>query len=138
VNERGLNPERKPEPRIVVVGPCASGKSTLVSILRPKGYNVHSCAQEHSHVQRLWTRYCRADVLIYLDVGLACTNLRKDRTDWPEARLVEQHRRLEDARSHCDFYLYTDDLSRQEVAVAVEGFLGQVGIVPQTVRDHED
>ena len=43
-------------PRIVVVGPCASGKSTLVSGLREHGYDALASGQEHSEVHHLWRR----------------------------------------------------------------------------------
>jgi hypothetical protein len=116
--------------RIVVVGPCASGKSTLMGNLRPKGYMIRNCAQEHSHVAQLWRKYCRADVLIYLDAGLETIGRRQGRSDWTQARLDEQHRRLADARRHCDFYLYTDELSREQVADRVEMFLMEAGMRP--------
>jgi hypothetical protein len=116
------------EPRIVVVGPCASGKSTLVGNLRPKGYSIRTCAQEHSHVPKLWLKYCRADVLIFLDAGLRTIGQRQGRSDWTQERLDEQQRRLTDARAHCDFYLYTDELSREQVAASVESFLMQAGV----------
>jgi hypothetical protein len=116
--------------RIVVVGPCASGKSTLVGSIRPKGYTIRNCAQEHSHVPQLWLKYCRADTLIYLDAGLETIGRRQGRSDWTQARLDEQHRRLADARRHCDFYLYTDELSREQVADRVETFLSEAGIRP--------
>ena len=117
--------------RIVVVGPCASGKSTLVGNLRPKGYTIRTCAQEHSHVPQLWLRYCRADVLVYLDAGVKTIGRRQGRSDWTQERLDEQHRRLADARQHCDLYLYTDDLSRAQVADKVELFLAQAGILAE-------
>jgi hypothetical protein len=117
-------------PRIVVVGPCAAGKSTLVANLRPRGYPIRSCAQEHSHVPKLWQKYCRAETLIYLDAGLETIGRRQGRSDWTQQRLDEQRRRLADAREHCDLYLYTDALSRNEVAERVEQYLLQAGIVP--------
>ena len=122
--------EDERSPRIVVVGPCAAGKTTLVGRLRQKQYNIRSCAQEHSHVPRLWKRYCRADVLVYLDADLDTISQRQNRTDWTLARLGEQHRRLADARLHCDFYLCTDVLTREQVAARVEGFLRERGFVP--------
>ena len=126
--ERGDSED--PRPRIVVVGPCASGKSTLVGNLRPKGYLIRNCAQEHSHVQQLWLRYCRAELLIYLDAGVETIGRRQGRSDWTQARLDEQHRRLADAREQCDFYLYTDELTRGQVADRVEAFLREAGIRP--------
>ena len=115
--------------RIVVVGPCASGKSTLVGSMRLRGHTVRNCAQEHSHVPQLWLKYCRADVLIYLDAGLETIGRRQGRSDWTQDRLKEQHRRLANARQHCDFYLHTDDLSREEVATKAELFLTEAGIL---------
>jgi hypothetical protein len=78
----------------------------------------------------LWIKYCRADVLVYLDAGLETIGQRQGRSDWTQERLEEQRRRLANARQHCDFYLYTDDLSRTQVAGKVERFLAQAGIPP--------
>jgi hypothetical protein len=125
-----MEEESEHRTRIVVVGPCAAGKTTLVNRLRPKEYDIWSCAQEHSSVLQLWKKYCRADVLIYLDAELPTIARRQNRTDWTVARLSAQRRRLIDARLHCDFYLCTDDLTREQVAEAVEGFLREHGIVP--------
>ena len=58
-------------PQIVVVGPCAAGKTTLVSNLRPVGYNIKSCVQEHSLTPQLWKKFSRADILIFLDVDIS-------------------------------------------------------------------
>jgi len=115
-------------PRIVVVGPCAAGKTTLVNHLRPKGYNIRSCAQEHSYVARLWQLFSRADVLIFLDADLATIARRQGRLETTEARLDAQHQRLSHARSHCDFYLRTDDLTERQVADAVEAFFEERGL----------
>src|SRR6476660_778659 len=41
-------------PRVVVVGVCSSGKSTLVGRLKTAGYDAHACSQEHSYVPHLW------------------------------------------------------------------------------------
>ena len=114
--------------RIVVVGPCTAGKTTLVSNLRRLGYNIHSCAQEHSGFVKLWKVRCRADVLIHLDAELETNARRQKRTDWTTARLDAQRRRLADAREHCDLYLRTDDLTREQVAMAVDAFLRKQGI----------
>lgn len=114
--------------QIVVVGPCAAGKSTLVGNLGSRGFNIKSCTQEHSFVPQLWKRFARADVLIYLDADLATIALRQKRSDWTEQRLAEQRRRLAHARAHCDLYLKTDDLTREQVADRVEAFLRARGI----------
>ncbi|MBP9503378.1 MAG: hypothetical protein KBF17_14555, partial [Candidatus Promineofilum sp.] len=42
--------------RVAVVGPCASGKSTLVAALRAAGYDARHPAQEHSFVKDMWRR----------------------------------------------------------------------------------
>jgi hypothetical protein len=77
---------------------------------------------------------CRADVLIYLDAELETIARRQNRTDWTMTRLNAQHRRLADARAHCDFYLKTDDLTRRQVAMAVDAFLREWGIMPDENR----
>jgi hypothetical protein len=78
----------------------------------------------------LWIKYCRADVLVYLDAGVETIGRRQGRSDWTQERLEEQRQRLANARHHCDFYLYTDELSREQVADKVERFLLQTGISP--------
>jgi GTPase SAR1 family protein len=115
--------------RIVVVGPCAAGKTTLVGNLRPRGYDIRSCAQEHSYVPDLWQRFAKADVLVYLDAELLTIARRQQRTDyWTQERLDTQRERLTHARAHCDFYLATDHLTREEVAARVQRFLEDGGI----------
>ena len=114
--------------QIVVVGPCAAGKSTLVSHLKPRGYNIKSCTQEHSFVPQLWKKFSHADVLVYLDAELPTIARRQNRTDWTPQQLAKQQQRLAHARAHCDFYLKTDDLDRAQVANTVEAFLQTRGI----------
>jgi deoxyadenosine/deoxycytidine kinase len=118
-------------PRIVVVGPCAAGKSTLVANLRPKGYDIRSCVQEHSYMPDLWKRFSKADVLIYLDAQLPTIARRQQRGDWTQERLDVQRGRLAHARDHCDLYLATDSLTSGEVAECVEGFLRGRRISPK-------
>jgi ATPase subunit of ABC transporter with duplicated ATPase domains len=119
-------------PRIVVVGPCAAGKTTLVSILRSKGYNIRSCVQEHSFTPDLWKRFSKADVLVFLDAALATIAQRQHRSDWTQTRLDGQHKRLAHARAHCDLYLPTDDLVREQVAETVAAFLQARGVTPHS------
>ncbi len=108
--------------RIAIVGPCASGKTELVQALCARGYDTRQCVQEHSYVPTMWQRISRPDVLIYLDAELP-TIVQRRGADWDERLLMEQRRRLSHARAHCDLYLRTDTLSREEVAQAVLDFL---------------
>ena len=63
-------------PKIVVVGVCASGKTTLVEGLRARGYRARSVALEHSNVPRLWT-YHDPDFLVVLDCSLDTIRKRR-------------------------------------------------------------
>ncbi|MDH7487124.1 MAG: hypothetical protein QHJ81_12715 [Anaerolineae bacterium] len=114
--------------RIAVVGPCGSGKTTLVAGLLALGYEARECVQEHSYVPTMWQRISRPDVLIYLDVPLAVIRQRKPRSDWTQAILDEQHRRLAHARAGCHLYLRTEDLTPQEVLQRVVDFLRQLEV----------
>lgn len=113
--------------RIKVVGPCASGKSTLAVGLRRRGYDAVSAAQDHSFVPDMWRRLNPPDLLIYLDVSLE-TAQRRGRAGhgWDQGYLDEQHRRLRHARAHCDLYLPTDGLNKDEVLERVMAFLREV------------
>lgn len=108
----------RPRGGIIVVGPCAAGKSTLVAGLGRHGLAARQIAQEHSYVPDMWRRLSRPDVLVFVDASYeTCT--RRKRLDWQPSEYEEQQRRLAHARSHCDVYLATDDLSPTDV-------LGQV------------
>ncbi len=109
-------------PKVAVVGPCGSGKSTLMQNLQAQGYNIRAVSQEHSYVAAMWQRLTKPDLLIYLDVTLK--SIAKRRTiHWGQERLDQLNHRLRQARIHCDFYLTTDDLTAQEVAEQVKTFL---------------
>ncbi len=100
--------------RIAVVGPCASGKSTLAESLRALGYDARQIAQEHSYVPDMWQRINKPDLLIFLDASLEACNQRKDlHLNLEDYR--EQGRRLEHARKLCDIFLTTDELSAEQV-----------------------
>ena len=79
---------------------------------------------------RLWQVFSRAEILIYLDAELQTIARRQKRSDWTEADLSEQRRRLAHARAHCDLYLPTDELTREQVANAVEAYLRERGVMP--------
>jgi hypothetical protein len=109
---------------IVVVGPCAAGKTTLVKGLIARGYaGARLVAQEHSGVRNLWARRGRPNVLIYLDVQVAMMNRRQGRTDWTDEARAEQLLRLANARRECDLVLPTDDLTIPQVLEAAVQFL---------------
>jgi hypothetical protein len=110
--------------RIKIVGPCASGKSTLAARLRACGYDARTAAQDHSFVPDMWQRLNPPDLLIYLDVSLAEAHKRgRTGSGWDQVYLDEQHRRLRHARAHCDLYLPTDGLTEEEVLAHALGFL---------------
>lgn len=119
----------RPRPRpIVIVGPCASGKTTLVRGLWARGYSAaRVVAQEHSGVSDLWKlRGAPApEALIYLDAQLATIAARQHRTDWTPDYLAEQHRRLRGAWLACDLYLPTDELNPAEVLERVTTYLNR-------------
>ena len=109
---------------LVVVGPCAAGKTTLVKGLIAQGYaGARLVVQEHSGVRNLWARRGRPDALIYLDAQVATMKRRQGRTDWTDEARAEQLLRLESARRECDLYLPTDDLTILQVLEAVVRFL---------------
>jgi thymidylate kinase len=105
---------REKGPLIAIVGPCASGKSTLVQALRERGYNAREVVQEHSYVPTMWQRITQPDLLVYLDVSWETARQRRPTDagpDWWE----KLARRLRHARQHADIYILTDELSPQEV-----------------------
>jgi hypothetical protein len=116
------NDQKKTRPLIAVVGPCASGKSSLVQRLKALGYNARSVAQDHSYVPDMWRRITDPYLLIYLDAELT-TIARRRRTSWSERYLTDERHRLRHARQHCDLYLPTDDLTEQEVLERAVDFL---------------
>jgi hypothetical protein len=113
----------EPAIRIAVVGPCASGKSTLIKALRAAGFEARHTAQEHSYVPAMWQRISKPDVLIYLDVSYEAARTRRPTLDGGPERLAVQHQRLAHARQHCHFYLDTSHLTPQQVQDYVFRFL---------------
>jgi hypothetical protein len=109
--------------RIGIVGPCTSGKSTLIANLRGlAGIELRHIAQEHSYVQAMWERISHPDWLIFLDVTYPVSLQRKN-LNWTPEEYAEQQRRLAHAREHAHYYLLTDDMTPQQVAEAVIAFL---------------
>ncbi len=105
---------KQPRPlRVVVVGPCASGKTTLVERLRSHGYDAYVCAQEHSEISTLW-RHLEPDAVIALDVDLGTIRRRRG-AEWPETIYREQLRRLAAARSAANVTIDAATLDRDAV-----------------------
>jgi guanylate kinase len=117
--------------RVVVVGPDAAGKSTLVLRLQQAGYDARSCAQDHSYVPDMWRRLSRPGFLIFLDASLESIARRRT-IAWGQDRLDALQRRLAHAREHCDLYVDTDEMTPEEVTEFAERALFAAGIQPQT------
>lgn len=104
-----------PSLRIAVVGPCASGKSTLIAALRAAGYDARHPAQEHSYVPDMWQRLVAPDLLIYLDLSYEAYRARRPHDDAGPEYLAMQRRRLAHALAHADLVLDTSALTSEEV-----------------------
>ena len=101
-------------PLIGVVGPCGSGKSTLIAGLEQHGYSCRHIAQEHSYVQSMWQVISKPDILIYLAASFAVSTARRS-LNWQEKDHVEQLRRLQHARNHAHIIIDTDGLTPAQV-----------------------
>ncbi|WKZ49982.1 MAG: hypothetical protein QY329_11020 [Anaerolineales bacterium] len=113
-----------PSDRFVVgvVGPCGSGKSTLIAALEARGFVCRHIAQEHSHVQDMWRRMSDPDVLIFLQASFPVCSTRRT-LNWSEADYAEQQRRLAHALARADLIVDTDSLTPGEVAARALDFL---------------
>lgn len=99
---------------IGVVGPCGSGKSTLIAGLEKHGYRCRHIAQEHSYVKAMWKKIAAPDILIYLECSFENATARRN-LKWLPADHDEQLRRLSHAREHAQIIINTDPLSPAEV-----------------------
>jgi deoxyadenosine/deoxycytidine kinase len=111
---------------IAIVGPCASGKTTLAEGLQAHGYNARQIAQEHSYVQDMWKQITDPDVLVYLDASFETCSERKQ-LNWKKKEFDEQVRRLSHVRENCDLYIFTDDLAQDEILSQVLRELKSLG-----------
>ena len=110
-------------PRVVLVGPCASGKSTLAARLAAAGIDARVCGQEHSAIRDLW-RKMHPDLLVALDVDLETLRERRSPT-WPERLYEVQRARLAGAFAAADLVIDTaatdpDDTAAQVVALVAD------------------
>src|SRR3990170_2797516 len=104
MTEESSSPNRT-RPRIGVVGPCKSGKSTLVRGLQAAGYEATQITQEHSFAPRMWAQISKPDLLIYLHSEYETTAARG--ITWTRAEYEEQQPRLQHARQHADLEIST-------------------------------
>lgn len=111
-------------PRVVVVGPCAAGKSTLAAGLRELGFDARVCGQEHSEISTLWLRQ-QPDVVVALDVDLETIRARRQEAAWPRWLYETQRRRLRHANDAAALRIDTALLGQDEVLAAVSGFLAE-------------
>jgi thymidylate kinase len=109
-----------------VVGPCASGKSTLVEALQAHGYDAHEVTQEHSYVPTMWQRFTKPDLLIYLDVSQEVA-IQRRASESKVAWWDKLKRRLQHARQHADLCIQTDNLCSHEVLNRALAFLQHNG-----------
>lgn len=107
---------------IGVVGPCASGKSTLVNNLGLLKISAKNIAQEHSYVPEMWQILTKPDLLVYLDVSYDVSSQRRN-LNWTEAEFERQLTRLNHAREHADLIINTDHLNKEQVLEVVLSFL---------------
>jgi len=106
----------QPEKQLLIgiVGPCGSGKSTLVAGLEKHGYRCRHIAQEHSYVKHMWHAITNPDVLIFLECSYENATARRN-LNWLRADHEEQLRRLSHARQHANFIIDTNTLNPDEV-----------------------
>jgi len=110
-------------PLIKVVGISASGKSTLVRMLRGAGWNARPVSQEHSDVPDLWKQFGFPQILIFLDNSLDGQRMRRPDVEWSTANLMQERARLQHAYEHADLRINTAHLSAQQVGEMVIAFL---------------
>lgn len=126
-------PDRTPEqpeatatpsdgPLVVVVGPCAAGKSTLAAGLRRLGFRAMVSGQEHSDIPTLWRR-ADPDVVVALDVDLETIRRRRDDDAWPEWLYALQRERLVQAERAAAIQIDTTTSDADDVLARVAAFL---------------
>jgi deoxyadenosine/deoxycytidine kinase len=109
-------------PLIAIIGPCASGKTTLTKSLQERGYNAREVNQEHSYVATMWRRLTDPDLLIYLNVSQEAASQRR-RSEAQAAWWEAMEQRLQHALQHADLVIETDGLKEGEVLDRALAFL---------------
>lgn len=121
-----MDPERLP--LIKIVGPSASGKSTLARALRAHGYDARPVGQEHSAVPDLWLQFGVPRVLIFLDVDMQAQRERRGELEWNEDARRAESARLAHAREKADLVISSSTLSPPTVLAIALAWLRYRGI----------
>jgi len=111
--------------RIAFVGPCGSGKSTVVQQLRAHGIDARMPAQEHSGVPSMWQKLLNPDMLFVLDAPNAVLRERRPGIDLNDDYLAEQRRRMRHAYVHAHATFDTSVLTPEEIVAAVLDIIGE-------------
>ncbi|MBI5962113.1 MAG: hypothetical protein HY863_01450 [Chloroflexi bacterium] len=114
----------EPDKRLLIgiVGPCGSGKSTLVAGLEKHGYRCRHIAQEHSYVKHMWQTITNPDVLIFLQCSFENSTTRR-KLNWLRTDHEEQLRRLSHAYQHAHIIIDTNVLNSDEVLTRALDYL---------------
>jgi deoxyadenosine/deoxycytidine kinase len=99
---------------IAIVGPCASGKSSLARGLAERGIRARQVVQEHSFVPEMWQIISQPDFLVYLETSFQTCSQRKN-LNWRQRDYDEQLNRLAHAKKNCDLLIHTDGQSEEAI-----------------------
>ena len=110
------------KPLIGIVGPCGSGKSTLIAGLEKYGYRCRHIAQEHSYVKHMWQVITNPDILIFLECSFENSTTRR-KLNWQLADYEEQMRRLSHAHAHANFIIDTNIFDSENVLAQALNYL---------------
>lgn len=109
-----------PTKGIVLVGVCASGKTTASQGLAKCGITARAVAQEHSMISNLYQRSGPGIVVVL--VANWGTVHRRRRLAWERDFYRTEWNRLARARQDAKLILHTDALTREEVVAAIVRF----------------
>jgi len=118
--------------RVVIVGPCGSGKSTLVESLRALGHYAAVSAQKHSDIPSL-RRRSRPSALVALTVDLDTTARRRDRP-WPAELHRRQRGRLRSATGEATTTIDTSAMTPLAVLAATTRVSREIGLLPARIE----